>query len=212
MDPSYLEVLVSKCLAFELEFKARFVREGTIDLDGAIDLTIVSDVEARVQVRPRLNYPQFSLVGASDLTVNHTNVTLSHCTPTYVQGTTDPIGVIDLTFKPAANGVLVDTLLFDTGTGIAGTLTIQCPDPKVPPHTVDWPLYAGEFTVMHDDEIATGNTGGLGGIFRITKHWKSGTGDQVATTGTAYYRNRTFQGEYTYVFNEVTAFNLAHRP
>jgi hypothetical protein len=209
MDPSYLEALVSTCFTFELKLSAKFERDGTSTVGDLTKVYSVAHVEALVRLRPQMNYPQFRLVGQSELTVHAANVSASGaCSASFAQGMVAPVRVIDMQIIPSLNGrdVQVASLLFATGTGIEGDATFSCGESS---RTDYFPLYAHEFAAMHDDELVSGT---LGGVFRLKDHWKPGTGEQIATTDAAYHRQETFPGGYIYIFTETTTFEIYHRP
>jgi hypothetical protein len=205
MDPSYLEALVMECLSFDLDVKANFVRTGGV---AGVQVRIDARVEGRIPLTPRLNYPQFSLAGQSDLTVNHISVTgIGECWTDFAQRSTYPMRVIDVSILPDGGDALVDSVLFDPGQGIWGTVTAGCGDGE--PVTGDLThVYASEFWMMHYDEMHGGTDSG---IFRLP-YWRRGLGDQVATTGSAYVRSKSFPGEWGNRIVEETTFTLVHRP
>jgi hypothetical protein len=212
MDPSYLEALVMKCFSFDVEFHSSITRDGTPTVAGLSPIVIKSEVAATISLRPRMNYPQFSLVGQSELTVVEASTTVGgECSGSYSQGTVAPVRVIDMLLIPAVDGgrVEVASLLFDSGTGIEGELTITCGESSF---TSDWPVYAHEFATMHATERLTSYEQGKGGVFHLEDHWQAGQGEQVANTGTAYHRTKTFSASYIYVFTEQTDFEIYHRP
>jgi hypothetical protein len=209
MDPSYLEALVIECLSFDLEVKASFVRSSRLGND---EVKVEAQVESRIPLKPRLNYPLFSLAGQGDLTVKHASYSSSDeaCWEQFTPATAHPMRVIDVSIvTDSGDGFAVDSILFAPGKGIWGTVTWACGESG--PFSIDYNyLYAAEFSMMHSDEM---HGGANSEVFRLPI-WQRSIGDQVATTGTAYVRSKDLPdpAANTWHVVEDTTFTLIHRP
>lgn len=206
-DSRYLEAMVMKCLSFDLEVQASFVRNGN---PGGTNIRIDVGVESRIRLKPVLNYPLFGLVGQGELTVKRAIYNSQvECSERFIPKTTHPMRVINVTIVPdGSNGYNVDSILFDPGKGIQGTVFWTC-DSGDGDKAYDL-LYTAEFSMIHQDELHGGTNSG---IFRLP-HWQPSGGDQIATTGKTYQRSKDLPDAVGTIWRveEDTTFILRHRP